>query len=146
MQTVQLRNGPIKWTIDLSAASANSSPSVPSGATAGVAAASGTYDASTLMSRVHVLVNASAAGGSLAFKIHLYGYDAGLNLWPYLATLNQDQLIAGDTTKYGATALAICLAEVFTVSGENYSRFATKLQGLTGTTPSVTTYIGIEKA
>jgi len=86
------------------------------------------------------------ASGTMSLTVPVYGYtDPSTTLatstWVYLGSLNGGSSITADTQKWSQSATRITLAEVFSVSCENYTRFATRsIPG--GTSPVVSTYIG----
>ena len=137
-----LREGPVVWTRDLNGSTAVTV--FPSLATDGVPIPSQTGRNGN---RVHVGVDYTAASGTLSLTVALYGYTNpsttwATSTWVYLGSLNGGTSIAADTAKWSVSATRICLAEVFSCSGENYTRFATRVGPPGGSSPVVSTYIG----
>lgn len=148
---MQLGEGAIRWIQDIAASA--SSTAWPSGATAGIAKESLSPAIAPGMgaSRLHVAAKATAASGALTETIHLYGYATRGSFssapeWMYLGSMNSGSAMAVDTTKWSPNASTISVAEVFTVSADNYDRFATRSISPGGTTPSVSTWIGFAVA
>jgi len=142
MSRVQIHEAPIQWTRDLNGSTAVTV--FPSLATDGVPIPAYTGRNG---SRVHVGVDYTAASGTLSLTVGLYGYTNpsttwATSTWVYLASLNAGGSIASDTSKWSSSATRITLAEVFGVSGENYTRLATRIGPPGGTSPVVSTYIG----
>ncbi len=143
------REGQIIWYQDL--ANTILTTVYPSGGSAGVAIPT----LGRAASRVHIGVDYTVASGTMSVSIPIYGYTippgAGgtvsntwlsTSTWVYLGGLNAGASITADTTRWSQSATRITLAEVFSVSGENYSRIATRNYAAGGTTPVVSTYIG----
>lgn len=138
--TNQLSEAEIVWTADL--AGTTTVTTYPTSSTAGIAKPAVTGRAA---SRVHVGVDYTAASGTLSLTVALYGYATTgwtTSTWVYLGSLNGGSSIAADTAKWSQSATRITLAEVFSVSGENYARYATRVGPPGGSSPVVSTYIG----
>ncbi len=122
----------------------------PSTLTAGVAIPGVGHAAN----RVHVAADYTVASGTMSLTVGVYGLTTplsaggtagtflGTSTWVYLGSLNAGSSIAADTSRWSVSATRITLAEVFSVSGENYQRIATGCGPPGGTTPVVSTYIG----
>jgi hypothetical protein len=140
MPGMQLREGRVDWVADL--AGSTSSTVYPSGATAGVTPPNPGRSAS----RLHVFVDYTVASGTMSLNVSLYGYTGGsatpaTPAWVYLGALNGGSSITANTSTWSQSATRITLAEVFSVSGENFSRYATRsVPG--GTSPVVSTWVG----
>lgn len=143
----QLREGEIIWYQDLNASA--STTVFPSGASAGVPRPNPGRGAS----RVHVGLDYRVASGTLSTQISLYGYTIpgqsitasnswSTSTWVFLGSLNGGASITANAATWTESATHIIFSEVFSVSGDNYSRFATRAYGTGGTTPVVSTYIG----
>lgn len=147
--SAQVREAPITWTQHLAGSTAVTV--YPTLATDGVAIPTASGRAA---SRVHIGVDYIVASGTMSLTCGVYGYTlvapgggtAGTwiatSTWVYLGSLNAGSSIAADTAKWSQSATRITFAEVFTVSGENYSRIATRIGPPGGTTPVVSTYVG----
>lgn len=138
----QLREAPIKWQRDLNGSTAVTV--YPTLATDGVAIPDATGRNG---SRVHVGVDYTAASGTLSLTVALYGYTNpsttwATSTWVYLASLNGGSSITADTAKWSMSGTRIALAEVFSASGENYTRYATRIGPPGGSSPVVSTYVG----
>lgn len=103
--------------------------------------------------RVHIGVDYTVASGTMSLTVGVYGLTTplsaggtagkwiGTSTWVYLGSLNGGSSITADTQKWSQSTTRITLTEVFSVSGENYQRIATRsIPG--GTTPVVSTYVG----
>ncbi len=139
----QLREGPVIWVRDLNASTATTV--FPTASTAGVVVPS-TISEGRAGSRVHALVRHTVASGTVSLTMALYGYSSRGDFsgggWSYLGSFNNGSSMAADTSKWSPDASTINTVEVFTVSGANFERFATRQIGPGGTTPTTTTYIG----
>jgi len=141
---VQISESPIQWSQDLNGST--STTVYPSGASAGVAAPNARRNAS----RVHV--GTEITGTTVSTIISLYGYTDAMSAgtaatwatstWVYLGALNNGSSITPNTSTWSSSATRTAFAEVFSVSGNNYSRYATRAVGTSGTNPLVSTYIG----
>lgn len=136
----QLQEGPIVWYRDLNAVSVTTA--FPTLATEGVAVPAG-----QLGSRVHIRVRHTQASGTLSCNVSVLGFaPAGTygsaDRWVYLGGLNSGSSMAADTSKWSSDANALDVAEVFSASGQNYTRYATRVVAPGGTTPVTTTDIG----
>ena len=140
----QLSEAGILFTQDL--AGSTSTTPYPSGATAGVPVPGNPGRDGT---RVHVAVDYTVASGTMSLTVPVYGYTWPSNtlpnpIWVYLGALNGGTSITNNTSSSAQSATRITLAEVFSMSGENYQRYATRsIPG--GTSPVVSTYIGFCK-
>jgi hypothetical protein len=145
----QLREGQIIWYQDL--ANTVLTTVYPSGLTAGVPIPS----VGRTASRVHIGVDYTVASGTLSVTIPIYGLTTvpgaggtvsntwlSTSTWVYLGSLNAGASITANGGTWNQATSRITFAEVFSVSGENYSRIATRNYAAGGTTPVVSTYIG----
>jgi hypothetical protein len=139
---VALHESPVIWYQDL--AGSTSATVYPTLATNGIAIPASTGRNGQ---RVHIGVDYTVASGTMSLTVPVYGYAASSSVgwaastWVYLGSLNSGSSITTDTQKWSQSATRITLTEVFSVSGENYSRIATRsIPG--GTNPVVSTYIG----
>lgn len=145
----QIHEGAIKWSQDLNGSVLTTV--YPSGGTAGVPIPS----LGRTANRIHIGLDYTVASGTMSITIPVYGYTIPLSAgtgssgswlststWVYLGSLNGGANIAADTSKWSPSATRISFAEVFTVSGENYSRIATRNYAAGGTSPVVSTYVG----
>ena len=141
------REPSITWSQDL--AGSTSATVYPTLATNGVAIP-GTGHATN---RVHIGVDYIVGSGTMSLTVGVYGLTTpksalgtsdtwlGTSTWVYLGSLNGGSSITADTQKWSQSATRITLTEVFSVSGENYQRVATRsIPG--GTNPVVSTYVG----
>lgn len=136
--------GPIQWIQSLDGST--STTVYPSGASAGVAAPNVRRNAA----RVHL--GAEITGTTVSTIISLYGYTDAMasgtgatwatSTWVFLGSLNGGASITTNTSTWSSAATRTAFAEVFSVSGANYSRYATRAVGTSGTNPLVSTYIG----
>jgi hypothetical protein len=138
----QGREAPIQWSRDLNASTATTV--FPSLATDGVAIPAYTGRNGP---RVHIMLDYTVGSGVMSTQIPVYGYanpstTLAASTWVYLGSLNGGASITADTSRWSASATRIVLAEVFAVSGENYSRIATRAYAPGGTSPVVSTYVG----
>jgi hypothetical protein len=138
--STQLTEGSIKWIRDLNGVTTTSAFLSTSGD--GVAVPDGRK-----ASRVHVRVHHTQASGTLSCNVSLLGFaPAGAlgsaDRWVYLGGFNNGTSMAVDTSKWSPDANTIQVAEVFTVSPMNYTRFGTRVVAPGGTTTSTTTDIG----
>jgi hypothetical protein len=146
--TMTLREPPISWSQHLAGTTVVNS--YPTSLTAGVAIPGSAHASS----RVHVATDYTVGSGTLSLTVGVYGLTTplsaggtagtflGTSTWVYLGSLNSGASIAADTSKWSQSATRITLAEVFSVSGENYQRIATAIGPPGGVTPVVSTYIG----
>lgn len=138
---VQINEAAIQWRRDLNGST--SSTVYPTSATDGVAIPGNTGRDG---SRVHVAVDYTVGSGTMSLQVGVYGYTYAsttwaTSTWVYLGSLNGGASITADTGKWSQSATRLTLAEVFSVSGENYQRIATRsIPG--GTSPVVSTYVG----
>lgn len=142
----QLVEREIIWIQDLNGSA--STTVYPSGASAGVAAPNVRRNAS----RVHVGLEYTVASGTLSTQIGLYGYTDAMasgaagtwatSTWVYLGALNAGSSITANAATWTSSATRLAFAEVFSVGGGQYSRYATRAYATGGTTPLVSTYIG----
>lgn len=144
MPAMQLREGSVLWVQDLNGSTGTTV--YPSGATAGVAVPSA-FGAGRTASRVHLMADYTVASGTISFQVALYGYTGGSPVptvpkWVYLGALNGGSSITANAATWTTSATQIQLAEVFSVSGENYSRFATRSYAPGGTSPVLSTWVG----
>lgn len=148
---MQLREGPINWVQDLAASASTTvyPGSVGTAATAGIPRPVNARGAS----RVHVAMDYTVASGTLSTQVSLYGYTesnssgtagtfAAVSTWVFLGALNGGASITANAATWTFSATRILVSEVFSVSAENYTRYATRAYATGGTTPSVSTYIG----
>jgi len=141
----QLREGSIYWVRDLNASASNSV--IPSSSTAGVTVPTSISEGNS-GTRVHVAVQHTVASGTVSLTVGLYGYTArgelsGTAGWFYLGSLNNASSMAADTSKWSPNVSTINVAEVFTVAGANYERYATRqVTSSTTTGTATTTFIG----
>jgi len=138
----QLNEAPVKWIRDLNGSTAVTV--FPSLATDGVAVPGNTGRDG---SRVHIMADYTVASGTMSLTVGVYGYTwptttLSTSTWVYLASLNSGSSIAVDTAKWSVSATRIVLAEVFSFSGENYQRIATRIGPPGGSSPVVSTYVG----
>lgn len=144
---MQLREGPIIWAQDLIGSTGTTV--YPSGASAGIPRPANARGAS----RIHVAMDYTVASGTLSTQVSLYGYTesngtgtagtfGGTSTWVYLGALNGGASITANAATWTASATRLLVAEVFSVSAENYTRYATRAYGTGGSSPVVSTYIG----
>lgn len=110
--------------------------------------------AGSVANRVHIGVDYTAASGTLSLTVSVYGLTTplsaggtagtwlGTSTWTYLGPLNGGLSITADTAKWSASATRIILSEVFSISGNNYQRIATRIGPPGGSSPVVSTYVG----
>ena len=143
---VQLTEAPIKWVQDLNGSAGTTV--FPSGASAGLASPNERRNSA----RVHVALDYTVASGTMSTQVALYGYADAMSsgaagtfatsTWVYLGAMNGGASITANNATWSASATRILFAEVFSVGGGQYSRFATRTYGTGGSTPLVSTYIG----
>ena len=145
----QQRLGQIIWVQDLNGSAGTTA--YPSASTAGVAPedASPSIDANKTGTRVHVAVEYTVASGTTSCTVALLGYATTGSLsagrWLYLGSMNGGTAMAANTSKWSPDTSTIRAAEVFTLSGEQFTRFKTRSIAPGGTSPLVSTYIGFER-
>lgn len=150
MQTIIQRLPAIQWVRDLSAATA--STAFPTASTAGVRVEDCALTPSRNIAgpRVHVLLDYFISTGTASVTAALYGYAAeGSSVlvaapkWVWIASLNGGSSITANTSKWSPDASTIRYAEAFNYSGQQYTRFATRVV-VAGSNDLVTTHIGFE--
>jgi hypothetical protein len=134
-----LREGPNDWVMALNAATADNN--FPSGGSAGVALPTATTTPTGI--RLHVKVNMTAASGTAATGIHLYGYDG--TTWFWLGSFNDGNVMTADTGKWSSAATNLMVAEWFDVPALNWTRFYLRPFSISGGTPTITAHIGFPR-
>ena len=136
-----LREGAIVWAQDLNAST--STTAFPTTSTQGVAWPT---TLNRRAGRIHVGVRHSVASGTVSLMVQLYGYSAvgdfSAGGWFYLGGFNSGSSMAVDGSKWSPDSSTINVAETFTASTENYSRYYTRQIAPGGSSPTTTTYIG----
>lgn len=140
----QLRDGPVWWVRDLNAST--STTVFPSASTDGIALPT-TFGTGRAASKIHVGVDMSVSGGTLSCFVSVYGYATSGTLnsaprWFHIGTMNSGSAMAANGATHSSSANTLTRAETFSISGENYERFATRSIAPGGTSPVVSTYIG----
>jgi len=140
----------IQWVRDLSGVT--SSTAFPSSSTAGVRVEDLPTNPSRLMtgSRVHVLLDYFISTGTVSVTGALYGYAsegstvlAAAPKWVYIGSLNGGSSMTVNTSKWSPDASTIRHSEAFAYSGQQFTRFATRVV-VAGSNDLVTTHIGFE--
>ncbi len=135
---ISIRSGKVNWVQDLNGST--SATPLPTASTAGVVPA---YPGGCSGSNVHIGVDYTVASGTLSLTVSVYGYTQTGTFpgWKFLGQLNNASSMAVDTTRWSPNTSQITMAEIFSCSGENYERYATRsIPG--GTSPVVSTYVG----
>jgi hypothetical protein len=141
--SIQSREGPIVWTRDLNGSTGTTV--YPTLATDGVANPGMTGRNGP---RVHVGLDYTVGSGVMSCQIGVYGYANsssagwGASTWVYLGALNGGSSITANAATWTQSATRITLSEVFTASGESFTRYATRSYAPGGTSPVISTYIG----
>lgn len=144
----QTAEGRVFWLQDLNAST--SSTAYPTLATQGIAKESLASQPGPLRSanRVYVAVDYADTVGAVSCAIHLYGYaDTGAfsasPRWLWVGAMNKGQPIAASGVGGPqVSALRVLSTEALLVSGDNFTRYATRSLVPSGTAPTVSTFIG----
>lgn len=145
--SISTGEGPISWVADL--INTTTTTAVPSGASAGIACSTALMrDAGVgaVGSRVHVAVDYNDTTAATSCTILLFGYAdryafTTTPAWLYIGGMNGGASMAPIVARDG-TLLRMLSTAVFNVSGDNYSRYATRSYLPAGTAPKVSTWIG----
>lgn len=140
---LQLREGQVQWVRDLNAST--STTAYPTLSTQGVKVPSNMQEGNA-GSRVHIMCRHAVASGVMSLYVSVYGYSATGDFsaggWSYLGSFNNASSMAADTSKWSPDASTISTVEVFSMSGANYQRIATRQIAPGGTGVSTDTYVG----
>lgn len=136
-----LREGPVKWQLNLNAASGNTA--FPTASTDGVSVPSGYQPGAA--NRIHAMLRHTVASGTVSLSASLFGYsnvgDFSTGGWSYVGSFNGGSSMAADTSRWSPDQSTIVVSEVFVVTAENFSRYALRVV-CGGTTSTTTGYIG----
>ena len=125
----------------------------PSGATDGVKAGDlvNTPADAQLGQRVHVAIDYTVTSGTMSATTALYGYTtsgtamAASPRWLWIGSMNSGTSMAADTSKWSPDVSTIRSSESFSISGQQFDRFATR-SVFSGTGVAVSTFVGFEVA
>lgn len=145
----QTAEGGIRWVQDLNAST--STTAYPTATTAGKSlqdCMTGGVPPLRSANRIYVAVDYADTVGATSCNVHVYGLlDQGIfsaaPRWAWIAAMNKGQPIAA--TGAGGpqfSALRVLSTEAFVISGDNFTRFATRSLVPAGTAPTVSTFIG----
>lgn len=139
----QSREGRIIWVKDLNASTATTA--FPVGPTAGVPLPANMQEGRS-GGRIHVMARHAVASGTVSLFVSVYGYTAEgaftAGGWTYLGSFNNNAPMAADGSRWSPDISTIATSEVFSMSGANYQRLATRQIAPGGSSPTTDTYIG----
>lgn len=146
---VRNSRAPIVWKQDLTASTATTA--YPTSSTQGIALSSfgDTITPLTTGDKIHVALDYTVASGTMSTDVHVYGYVASsignsMTGWYYVGGLNGSGSITADA-KWSASSTQIKLMEFVNITLDQVSRLYTRCVAPGGTSPVISTYIGVER-